>query len=86
MKTRTTPKEKLSSYECESVIPATKDDSANIAELIDIAGEGLPRAIWESYAPPSTDPLMCGAERAALGNGNFSWRNVIVVRNQHAGF
>jgi ribosomal protein S18 acetylase RimI-like enzyme len=80
MKTRTTLKEKLSS--CESVIPATKDDSANIAELIDIAGEGLPRTIWKSYAPPGIDPIIFGAERAALGSGNFSWRNVNVIRNQ----
>lgn len=81
MKTHTTLKENLSS--CESLIPATEDDSAHIAELIDIAGEGLPRAIWESYAPPGTDPFMFGAEQAALGSGNFSWRNVNVIRNQH---
>lgn len=66
------------------MIPAIKYDSAYIAELIDIAGEGLPRAIWESYAPPGTDPVMDGAERAALGDGNFSWRNVIAIRNQHS--
>lgn len=58
-----------------TIVPATASDAPAIAELIDIAGEGLPREIWRHYAPPGQEPLAFGAERAAIGGGNFSWRN-----------
>jgi len=83
MKSRTHAPTKEPVAPDEPVMPATTDEIANIAELIDIAGEGLPRAIWKSYAPPGTNPLAFGAERAALGSGNFTWRNVHVIHHQN---
>lgn len=53
---------------------ATIEETHTIAELIDLAGEGLPRRIWKSYAPKGADPMIFGAARAADGSGNFSWR------------
>ena len=61
---------------------ATVEDSQTIAELIDIAGEGLPSRIWKSYAPLGTDPLTFGADLAADGSGNFSWKNVQIAQHQ----
>ena len=62
--------------------PATIDDAQTIAALIDLAGEGLPRRIWSHYAPQGVDPLDFGAERAAVGSGNFFWRNAYLLHSQ----
>lgn len=63
-----------------AIVPATAGDAISIAELIDLAGEGIPCAIWQHYAPAPQDPMAFGAERAAIGSGNFSWRNVRLAK------
>ncbi len=64
-----------------TITPATAGDAPAIADLIDLAGEGIPRAIWRHYAPAEQEPHAFGAERAAVGSGNFSWRNVHLARH-----
>lgn len=63
-----------------TIAPACAGDSRDIAALIDLAGEGIPRAIWQHYAPALQEPLAFGAERAASGSGNFSWRNARLAK------
>ncbi len=58
-----------------TIVPATASDALAVAELINIAGDGIPEAIWHSYAPAGQLPLDFGTERAAVGEGGFSWRN-----------
>jgi ribosomal protein S18 acetylase RimI-like enzyme len=67
--------------ETATVEPATVLDAGVIARLINLAGEGIPYAIWRCYASAEQDPLAFGAERAAIGSGNFSWRNVQLLKD-----
>lgn len=57
---------------------ATKQDAADLAYLIDLAGEGLGSYLWSEMAEPGQTPLEVGALRAARDEGNFSYRNMKV--------
>ena len=50
-----------------------------LAELIDRAGEGLPRVLWARAAETGQDPMDVGAARAARAEGGFSYRNAVVL-------
>jgi ribosomal protein S18 acetylase RimI-like enzyme len=51
---------------------ATPADGRILAELLDAAGEGLPRHLWSQRAEPGEDPMDVGARRAAGVEGGFS--------------
>jgi ribosomal protein S18 acetylase RimI-like enzyme len=51
---------------------ATPADGRALAELLDAAGEGLPRYLWSQRAGPGEDPIEVGARRAAGTEGGFS--------------
>ncbi|MCU0910793.1 MAG: GNAT family N-acetyltransferase [Rhodobacteraceae bacterium] len=55
--------------------PARRDDADDLARLVDMAGEGLPRRFWRDMAAPGADLWAFGAARAARDEGAFSWRN-----------
>jgi ribosomal protein S18 acetylase RimI-like enzyme len=57
---------------------ATPDDAAPLAELVNMAGEGLPLHVWTGMAEPGQDPWLIGRQRAARATGSFSYRNAIV--------
>ena len=54
-------------------------DCAELAQLINFAGEGLPLYLWKKTAPPGEDPWQVGRERAARETGSFSYRNAVVA-------
>jgi ribosomal protein S18 acetylase RimI-like enzyme len=58
---------------------ARRSDCPGLAELIDIAGEGLPRYLWTRIAGPGEDPQEIGRQRAARETGSFSYRNGVVA-------
>jgi ribosomal protein S18 acetylase RimI-like enzyme len=58
---------------------ACKSDCAELAQLVDIAGEGLPYYYWQQTAAPGQDPWDVGRERAARDTGSFSYRNGVVA-------
>ena len=58
---------------------ARKSDCAELARLIDIAGEGLPCYHWQQIAEPGQDPWEVGRERATRETGSFSYRNSVVA-------
>lgn len=58
---------------------ATVDDARDLAFLIDLAGEGLPRSLWRLMAGRGEDPLAVGARRAARDDGSFSYRNAKIL-------
>lgn len=60
---------------------ATTDDSVELAELANYAGEGLPYYLWAMIAKPGEDPWDIGRGRAARDTGSFSYRNCIVAEN-----
>jgi ribosomal protein S18 acetylase RimI-like enzyme len=51
---------------------ATPADGPVLAELLNAAGEGLPRYLWAQQAEPGEDPMAFGARRAAGTEGGFS--------------
>ena len=58
---------------------ATTSDCAELAQLINLAGEGLPLYLWQKMAVAGEDPWEIGRERAARETGSFSYRNSIVA-------
>jgi ribosomal protein S18 acetylase RimI-like enzyme len=59
--------------------PAAPDDAAALAELVDAAGEGLPRYLWKRMAGPGEDAWEIGQQRARREAGSFSYRNATVA-------
>jgi ribosomal protein S18 acetylase RimI-like enzyme len=64
--------------------PATLADCPRLAELIEIAGEGIPTYIWSQAAAPGQRPLDIGIERAARPDANFSYNNTVVAEDNGA--
>lgn len=58
---------------------ARQDDCRALAELINIAGEGIPQWLWQQAASGSEDAMSVGAARAAGDSGGFSYTNAHVV-------
>lgn len=56
---------------------ATRADAGRLAELINIAGEGLPAWMWSSAG--NGNALDVGEQRAARDAGDFSWTNCVVA-------
>jgi ribosomal protein S18 acetylase RimI-like enzyme len=62
-----------------TVRPARREDASDLARLVDMAGEGLPRHVWASMAEPGEDVWSVGTRRAARDEGAFSWRNAAIA-------
>ena len=60
---------------------ATVEDARTIAELIVIAGEGIPMWVWREEAEDGRDPMSVGAERVARPDSMFSYRNAILAEH-----
>lgn len=58
---------------------ARKDDARALAQLIEIAGEGIPTFLWSQQAGNGRTPLDVGTERAAREDSDFSYRNAVVA-------
>lgn len=62
-----------------TVRPATPADASAMAELVDMAGEGLPFYLWSKLAEQGEDPWAVGRQRAARESGSFSYRNAFML-------
>ncbi|MEH6471759.1 MAG: GNAT family N-acetyltransferase [Halopseudomonas sp.] len=62
---------------------ATPADAADLALLIDLAGEGLPHYLWSLQCEPGGEPILIGVERAGRASGGFSYNNAHVVEIDH---
>jgi ribosomal protein S18 acetylase RimI-like enzyme len=62
-----------------SLRPATLQDVQALAELVNIAGEGLPLYLWKKMAKDGQDPWSVGRARAGREKGSFSYRNATIV-------
>lgn len=58
--------------------PANQDDATAMAELVNIAGDGLPLYIWGKLAKPGQTAWDVGLERARLGLGGFAFHHTVV--------
>jgi hypothetical protein len=61
--------------------PARREDAAILAQLVNIAGEGLPLYLWGNLAGPGETAWDVGRQRAAREEGSFSYRNATVIEN-----
>ena len=52
---------------------ATPDDAAPLAELMNMAGDGIPAWLWARMAEPGEAPMDFGARRVAGNEGGFSY-------------
>lgn len=57
---------------------ATGADAAQMAELVDISGDGLPLYLWAKFARPGQSAWEVGLERARLGLGGFAFVHTVV--------
>lgn len=58
--------------------PATPDDGKAMAELVNMAGDGLPLYLWTRIAEAAQSPWDVGRQRAQRETGAFSYRNAVV--------
>jgi ribosomal protein S18 acetylase RimI-like enzyme len=58
---------------------ATPNDAAALAELVNLAGEGLPLYLWTNMAQPGESPWQVGRGRALREVGSFSYRNAVIA-------
>src|SRR5688500_19954114 len=64
----------------QSVVrPATPADAGELAELVNMAGEGMPLYLWTGMAGPGQDPWEVGRQRAQRESGSFSYRNATML-------
>jgi ribosomal protein S18 acetylase RimI-like enzyme len=57
---------------------ATPDDAPHLARFVNMAGDGMPRYLWERMAGPGESAWDIGCARAKREAGAFSWRNTIL--------
>ncbi len=57
---------------------ATLDDASAMAELVNMAGEGMPLYLWERAAEPGETAWDIGRRRARRDAGAYSWRNTVI--------
>ena len=57
---------------------ATSDDALAMAELVNIAGEGMPLYLWSNMAGEGMSPWEVGEQRAQRESGGFSFRNTVL--------
>lgn len=57
---------------------ATPEDAQALAELVNIAGEGLPFYLWQEMTEKDGDPWETGRQRALRDSGSFSYSNAII--------
>lgn len=65
-----------------SIRGATKEDSRELAELINFAGDGMPLYLWEQMTEPGEDAWEVGQRRAQREEGSFSYRNASVTESR----
>jgi ribosomal protein S18 acetylase RimI-like enzyme len=58
---------------------AMPQDAVALAELVNLAGEGLPLYLWGQLAEPGESPWDVGRRRALREAGSFSYRNAVVA-------
>jgi ribosomal protein S18 acetylase RimI-like enzyme len=60
--------------------PATPEDADALAQLMNMAGAGLPLYLWERMAAPGETAWDVGRRRAQRPEGAFSFRNAATLR------
>ena len=62
---------------------AKEEEALKLAELMNLAGEGIPEYLWGRMAEPGEDPMAFGARRVARLEGDFSYSNAYVAVDEN---
>ena len=73
----------MNAYSATQIRAAWRSDARQLAQLIDIAGEGIPSWLWTRACVEGQTPLEVGTERARRNSGGFSYTNALVA--EHSG-
>ncbi len=57
---------------------AVKENAADLAYLLNLAGEGIPKYLWSEMAEDGQDPMEVGRARVSRKEGGFSYTNARV--------
>lgn len=58
---------------------ATEQDARSLAELIDLAGHGIPDYLWSQGVEEGQSPIDVGIARVLREDANFSYRKAVVA-------
>ncbi len=58
---------------------AAPSDAKDLANLINLAGEGIPNWFWTRACAPGQAPLDVGIQRAQRESGGFSYTNALIA-------
>lgn len=64
--------------------PACRADARAIAELMAMAGDGIPDYLWGQAAMPGESRIDVGTRRAARDEGTFCWMNATLAERREA--
>lgn len=59
--------------------PAEPEDAADLARLVNLAGEGMALYLWQQKAAEGQDPWEIGRQRAVNPEVGFNYRNSVVA-------
>ncbi len=62
-----------------TIRPAKPEDAVHLAELVNLAGEGMPLYLWEQAVGLGQDPWAHGRKRAVTQGVGFNYRNTDVA-------
>lgn len=63
---------------------ATPNDASTILNMVDLAGEGIPRYLWRAHAQHGESPLEAGLRQTAERSGEFSFTHSRVYSHDNA--
>lgn len=58
-----------------TIRPAKHSDAADLAKLVNLAGEGMPLYLWQQAVEDGQDPWAHGRKRAVTDGVGFNYRN-----------
>lgn len=58
---------------------AVAEQAADLACLINIAGDGIPKCLWKSEVSDNQTAMQLGANKVARNSGGFSYRHARVI-------
>ena len=62
---------------------ATKEDARPMAELVNMAGEGMPHYLWSGMAENGESAWDMGYQRAQRDSGGFSYTNTVLLEKDN---
>ena len=66
------------------VIKAEKENSSDLAYLINLAGDGIPEYLWNQMKEGNETAMDVGARRAEREDGGFSYKNAMICKREGA--